>query len=154
MNIYVLNFTEEIHIGLYSPISSPIKSPVSSSMVTSINTNTPPALPPKRSKSTSSKSSPPPTPHMITEIEQKSPAKSLPDLLEHTTASMILPISSKEVSEAAESSELCDIDLMEETEIGKYLVYKNPDEEGPDIKGGCTDALIIQATKATKNGGK
>lgn len=45
-------------------------------------------------------------------------------------------------------------DLMEELDINKYLVYKKPEEDGPEIRGGLIDPLIIQATKATKNGGK
>lgn len=42
------------------------------------------------------------------------------------------------------------LDLLD---ISRYLVLKKPDEEGPDIRGGNPDALIIHATKANKNGG-
>ena len=41
------------------------------------------------------------------------------------------------------------LDLLD---IIRYLVLKKPDEEGPDIRGGHPDALIIHATKANKNG--
>lgn len=41
---------------------------------------------------------------------------------------------------------------LEHLDITKYLVIKKPDEEGPDIRGGHPDALIIHATKANKNG--
>jgi Rap guanine nucleotide exchange factor 1 len=50
----------------------------------------------------------------------------------------------------AELVEECD--LLEQLDIIKYLVIKKPDEEGPDIRGGHPDALIIHATKANKNG--
>lgn len=43
---------------------------------------------------------------------------------------------------------------MEKLTVDEYLVFKKPEEEGPDIRGGSIDALIIQATKATKNGGE
>lgn len=47
--------------------------------------------------------------------------------------------------------------LLEETDVLKYLVLKKDAEDGPDIKGGHLDALIIHATKAkvekiTENG--
>jgi Rap guanine nucleotide exchange factor 1 len=41
---------------------------------------------------------------------------------------------------------------LEHLDITKYLVIKKPDEEGPDVRGGHPDALIIHATKANKNG--
>lgn len=39
---------------------------------------------------------------------------------------------------------------MEELEVGDYLVFKKDNEDGPDIKGGHSDALIIHATKIQK----
>lgn len=47
-----------------------------------------------------------------------------------------------------------DLDLMEELNVDKYLISKKPEEEGPEIRGGTVDALIIQATKTARNGGK
>ncbi|XP_018300502.1 guanine nucleotide-releasing factor 2 isoform X10 [Mycetomoellerius zeteki] len=51
--------------------------------------------------------------------------------------------------------ELRDIDqddsILDELDISKYLVLKKPDEEGPDIRGGHPDALLIHATKANKH---
>ncbi|XP_029162687.1 guanine nucleotide-releasing factor 2 isoform X1 [Nylanderia fulva] len=51
--------------------------------------------------------------------------------------------------------ELRDIDqddsILDELDINKYLVLKKPDEEGPDIRGGHPDALLIHATKANKH---
>lgn len=52
--------------------------------------------------------------------------------------------------------ELRDIDqddsILDELDINKYLVLKKSDEEGPDIRGGHPDALLIHATKANKHG--
>ncbi|XP_015593863.1 guanine nucleotide-releasing factor 2 isoform X2 [Cephus cinctus] len=51
--------------------------------------------------------------------------------------------------------ELRDIDqdesILDELDISKYLVLKKPEEEGPDIRGGHPDALLIHATKANKH---
>ncbi|XP_034947933.1 guanine nucleotide-releasing factor 2 isoform X2 [Chelonus insularis] len=51
--------------------------------------------------------------------------------------------------------ELRDIDqddgILEELDISKYLVFKKPEEDGPDIRGGHPDALLIHATKANKH---
>lgn len=47
-----------------------------------------------------------------------------------------------------------EVDLMEKVNIDEYLILKKTEEEGPEIRGGSVDALIIQATKATKNGGE
>lgn len=75
--------------------------------------------------------------------------KVLPDLLEHTT----------KTDEKYDNNEIkvpCEEDLMEklDLDVKDYLIFKKTDEDGPDIRGGPIDALIIQATKATKNGGK
>lgn len=60
------------------------------------------------------------------------------------------------VSISDNTLELRDIDqddnILEELDISKYLVFKKPDEEGPDIRGGHPDALLIHATKANKHG--
>lgn len=82
------------------------------------------------------------------------PAKTLPDLLEHATKSNSNEENVECGVETTEKGNSCDVDLMEELDVDKYLVWKPPEEEGPDIRGGTIDALIIQATKATKNGGE
>jgi len=41
-------------------------------------------------------------------------------------------------------------DLIEEVEVGDHLIFKKEDEDGPDIKGGQADALIVHATKVKK----
>lgn len=54
------------------------------------------------------------------------------------------------------SMELRDVEpddnMLDELEINKYLVLKKPEEEGPEIRGGHPDALLIHATKANKHG--
>lgn len=54
------------------------------------------------------------------------------------------------------SMELRDVDqdesMLDELEINKYLVFKKQEEDGPDIRGGHPDALLIHATKANKHG--
>lgn len=40
--------------------------------------------------------------------------------------------------------------LLETVDVGEFLVFKKSGEDGPDIKGGTLDALIIHATKVTK----
>lgn len=130
--------------------TSPIPSPVSPS-----STITPPALPPKqRSRTNQTVSSPPriesptePPPPPVVHTPQ---TKALPDLLEHAA----VETKNLENENCENETNPCDIDLMEELDVDKYLVWKPQEEEGPDIRGGTIDALIIQATKATKNGGE
>lgn len=136
-------------------LPSPVRSPVSS--ITPVN-STPPALPPKqRVRINSSKSSPPLTPTASVFVENKplqsTHVKALPDLLEHTTTEITTPKSTENLKAEDEQTNPCDIDLMEELDVNKYLILKSPEEDGPEIRGGTVDALIIQATKATKNGG-
>lgn len=83
------------------------------------------------------------------EVKPSSPIiKALPDLLEHTALSK-----NEDKSDTGDISPTCEEDLMEMLNVDEYLLMKKPDEDGPDIRGGPIDALIIQATKATKNGG-
>lgn len=42
------------------------------------------------------------------------------------------------------------VNLLEHVDVSKFLVFKKESEDGPDIKGGTLDALIIHATKVTK----
>lgn len=142
-----------VFVCFFSEIS-PIPSPNSSI--------TPPAIPPKQrprmNPLKSSSSTPPrmesPTPEPVIITSPAAPqSKTLPDLLEHATVESAGPIKTVENVNCEETNP-CDIDLMEELDVDKYLVWKPPEEDGPDIRGGTIDALIIQATKATKNGGE
>lgn len=40
--------------------------------------------------------------------------------------------------------------LIEEIDVQKYLVFKKEGEDGPDVKGGELEALIVHATKVQK----
>ncbi|CAH0553656.1 unnamed protein product [Brassicogethes aeneus] len=144
--------------GTDQRLPSPLPSPnsIMSSSTTSRN-SAPPALPPKqRSRKSSSKSPPPTPPHCAPEpaakqapvVAQSPAAKTLPDLLEHTKPC----VEEKPEREEEEEEDPCDVDLMEELDVERHLVKKKEGEDGPEIRGGPIDALIIQATKATKNG--
>lgn len=41
-------------------------------------------------------------------------------------------------------------DIILEMDVSSRLVMKRSGEEGPDIRGGNPDALIVQAIKSTK----
>lgn len=43
--------------------------------------------------------------------------------------------------------------MIYETDVNENLVHKRPDEDGPDIKGGTVDALIVHATRSQKSAG-
>jgi hypothetical protein len=57
----------------------------------------------------------------------------------------IVPVTNGSYS-IPEGSPLYDLD------VSNLLVFKKVEEEGPDIRGGHPDALVIHATKASKNG--
>lgn len=42
------------------------------------------------------------------------------------------------------------VSLLDQVDVSEFLVFKKENEDGPDIKGGSLDALIIHATKVTK----
>lgn len=42
------------------------------------------------------------------------------------------------------------MNLMEEIDVHKYLVFKKDAEDGPDVKGGQLDGLIVHASKVQK----
>ena len=41
---------------------------------------------------------------------------------------------------------------LDEIEVSHYLIYKGSNDDGPDIRGGPVDALIVKATEVSKNG--
>lgn len=41
---------------------------------------------------------------------------------------------------------------MEELNVSQWLVFKKPEEDGPLVRGGHADALVVHATNAVKNG--
>ncbi|XP_076331667.1 uncharacterized protein LOC143236891 [Tachypleus tridentatus] len=54
-----------------------------------------------------------------------------------------LPISSMGETES---------NILDHQDVSSFIVWKKPDEEGPEIRGGPVDALIVQAAKAGKKG--
>lgn len=44
--------------------------------------------------------------------------------------------------------------ILEEVDITPYLVFKKDNEEGPEVKGGHIDALIVHASRVQKDNGK
>lgn len=42
--------------------------------------------------------------------------------------------------------------LLDRLTVSDHLLLKKPEDEGPDIRGGHHDALVIHATKAHRNG--
>lgn len=41
---------------------------------------------------------------------------------------------------------------MEELNVCQWLIFKKPEEDGPLVRGGHADALVVHATNAVKNG--
>lgn len=122
----------------------------------------PPALPPKRSRHRSSATSPPPpsptppTTHTPTpETPTSRDRDEVPSPRRPTVHRLELPLSPPVTNGTAEKETEITVPPPESPldllEISRYLVLKKPDEEGPDIRGGHPDALIIHATKANKN---
>ncbi|XP_069676852.1 guanine nucleotide-releasing factor 2 isoform X2 [Periplaneta americana] len=131
----------------------------------------PPALPPKRNRTSSVKSasSPPPmSPPPSSRPQQESHSKvnylssdgEVAEIREEIKKPAIrrldlnIPAAALKNGTQVQRSEEQLIDEsnpLEELDISKYLVMKKSDEEGPDVRGGHPDALIIHATKANKN---
>lgn len=51
-----------------------------------------------------------------------------------------------------EEEEEEDDTLLDLLDVREYLVLKKEGEEGPEIRGGPVDGLIVHASKANKNG--
>ncbi|XP_063235683.1 guanine nucleotide-releasing factor 2 isoform X3 [Bacillus rossius redtenbacheri] len=125
----------------------------------------PPALPPKRSRTSSVKSaaSPPPLSPVLPSVKinhvadaQEYPRSRVKEDQKWPAAEaspLPPPLGSSTPCKAPEATPepLDECSLLEQLDIAQYLVYKKGDEEGPDIRGGHPDALIIHATKANKN---
>lgn len=138
---------------------SPVKEPM----------GLPPALPPKRNRTASVRSasspppmSPPPTVcvHSSTPKENSRPVSSGDEekkvpLRRQESKVRSAAVPEKSSSSISKKNEAVvpppQVNPLEELEISSYLVMKKPDEEGPDVRGGHPDALIIHATKANKN---
>jgi len=49
-------------------------------------------------------------------------------------------------------TELQEFSVLDEIDVSHHIINKNPSEEGPEIRGGAIDALIVKATEVSKNG--
>ncbi|XP_053200504.1 probable serine/threonine-protein kinase DDB_G0282963 isoform X2 [Panonychus citri] len=89
---------------------------------------------------------PPPPPPLLPEL--KPPPSSPPK-----TSSTVVPSSQSGVSSQSESIRTTDecSGPLDEIDVSPYLVYKNPDDDGPEIRGGIVDVLIVKATEVSKN---
>lgn len=47
-----------------------------------------------------------------------------------------------------------EVNIMEELNVSQWLLFKKPEEDGPLVRGGHADALVVHATNAVKNGEK
>ena len=46
-----------------------------------------------------------------------------------------------------------EFNVLDELNVASHLIYKNPGEDAPDVKGGTVDVLIVHATVCdSKNG--
>ncbi|KAJ0181119.1 hypothetical protein K1T71_003204 [Dendrolimus kikuchii] len=63
------------------------------------------------------------------------------------TNSEPVPIVTEETASTTDEPE----DIILQTDISSWLVLKEPTKDGPDVRGGQPDALIVLATKATKD---
>lgn len=43
-----------------------------------------------------------------------------------------------------------DLNILEETDVAKYLIFKKEGEDGADVKGGYFDALLVHASQVSK----
>lgn len=49
-------------------------------------------------------------------------------------------------------TDISEVNIMEELNVSQWLVFKKPEEDGPLVRGGRADALVVHATNAVKNG--
>ncbi|XP_066595509.1 guanine nucleotide-releasing factor 2-like isoform X3 [Prorops nasuta] len=136
----------------------PSKSPLSEQSISSQSINLPPF-----ESSTPVKIDEPVSLNETLEISASTPIKlsnnAVMDVLippSRTPTSTTISSMSDRKKDIDESNlELRDIELedgiLDELDISKYLVFKKPEEEGPDIRGGHPDALLVHATKANKH---
>ncbi|CAG2169956.1 unnamed protein product [Oppiella nova] len=103
----------------------------------------PPLLPPKQRKSVLTALSKPPN-----ESPEMMPRTSTPVSLVPSSDS---GISSQPELTRAETEEPEEVSALDETDVSVYIVLKNTTEEGPEIRGGSVDGLIVKATEVSKN---
>ncbi len=103
----------------------------------------PPLLPPKKKKTITA------PPNKTPNSPEMQPRTSTPVSLVPSSES---GISSQSELTRTEPEELQQFSALDETDVSHYIITKNPSEEGPEIRGGTIDALIVKATEVSKNG--
>ncbi|KAL5277478.1 RAPGEF1 family protein [Megaselia abdita] len=100
----------------------------------------PPALPPKARHSQPPPRIPPPT------IITTPPPSPKPTLCSDNYENRRIINSSI----GNEMSTGDDLNILEETDVAKYLIFKKEGEDGADVKGGYFDALLVHASQVSK----
>jgi hypothetical protein len=103
----------------------------------------PPLLPPKKKKAITA------PPNKTPNSPEMQPRTSTPVSLVPSSES---GISSQSELTRIEPEELPQLSALDEIDVSRYIITKNPSEEGPEIRGGNIDALIVKATEVIKNG--
>ncbi|XP_073979837.1 C3G guanyl-nucleotide exchange factor isoform X3 [Rhodnius prolixus] len=120
----------------------------------------PPALPPKRGRLKSAATPPPiePAPPVVPTTPPPLPSTPPPsaprkEYVEPVVPAAVTATSTVEVAPVTNGGLIAPVDAspLFELDVSKLLVFMRPDEEGPAIRGGHPDALVIHATKASKN---
>ncbi|XP_043065961.2 guanine nucleotide-releasing factor 2 isoform X2 [Drosophila bipectinata] len=60
------------------------------------------------------------------------------------------PVEEEEEEDDEEEPEEMLINMLEEVDITRYLILKRKEEDGPEVKGGYIDALIVHASRVQK----
>ncbi len=103
----------------------------------------PPLLPPKKKKAITA------PPNKTPNSPEMQPRTSTPVSLVPSSES---GISSQSELTRVEPEELQQLSALDEIDVSIYIITKNPSEEGPEIRGGTIDSLIVKATEVSKNG--
>ncbi|XP_065345854.1 guanine nucleotide-releasing factor 2 isoform X5 [Cloeon dipterum] len=90
---------------------------------------------------------PPPRPTSIAPLPKTTVQVASPDLTPQADPSRSSTFPNDGMTTEVEEEE----GPLDETDVTAWLVFKKPEEEGPEIRGGHLDALIVHATKANKN---
>ncbi|BFZ19943.1 hypothetical protein BsWGS_22981 [Bradybaena similaris] len=57
------------------------------------------------------------------------------------------PLAQPEIQKDSDS-DFCELNLLDDVEVEDQLILKKQEEDGPDVRGGAVDALIVHATQA------